>query len=119
VIPDELEIGGCTVRRVHNVSGLSWWHLIAYVRRDDTGDPVFVEAPINIRGTYAENGVGGRTWGFTDMGGGRWQVSPSINVVVNKDNTGHEVIAGPHTHRVSIWHQTPTVVGVPTGEPWQ
>jgi hypothetical protein len=119
VMVEELAIGDCCIHRVSGSDGKpAYWHLWFYVAREDNGAPETFAVPIIPRGAYTETGPGGRSWGFTDQGGGTWQISPSINVV-NLDATGHEVVAGPNAHQQSIWHQTPAVIGVPTGEPWQ
>jgi hypothetical protein len=55
---------------------------------------------------------GGRTWGLTKTGNGTWQVSPSINVLNDRD-----AINGTH-NGPSLWHQTPSISGVPDDEVW-
>ena len=82
------------------------------------GELVDLAVPVNPNGTYVEHGPGGRTWGLTRVGGGRWQVNPSIDV---KQGPDAPVFAPGAEARSSgtIWHQTPVLVGVPDGEAWQ
>jgi|ERR1700679_3183103 len=115
VMVEDLPIGGCTVRRTRLGDKL-WWALWLYVRRADTGEPTVFEVPIHVRGPYTEDPVAGKMWGFTkSLEAGVWQVSPSINVLVGTDVV--ELHPGAHPSP-SVWHETPRVVGVPEGEPW-
>lgn len=110
VLIDDLTIGECTVHRAANGDG-RWWLLWLRVRRDDTGDPIDVAVPINPGGEYIAEGPGGKTWGLQRSDSGTWQVSPSINVLVD------QVHPGPHD-APSMWHQTPRIVDVPDDAPW-
>ena len=114
---EELTLGECTLRRCANADGTTWWNLWFRVARETDGVPEVFEVPVIPRGAYTEAGPGGRSWGLNDQGGGVWQVSPSINVV----NTGNGSATHPGDHSTlpSLWHKTPSVEGVPTGEPWQ
>jgi hypothetical protein len=95
---DDLAIGECTI---HSASDgrHRWWHLVFLVAREDNGQPEFLRVPVIPGGAFDEHGPGGRSWGLTSLGGGAWQVSPSIDFG-------------------GVWHQTPKIVGVPTGERW-
>ena len=112
VDPSELAIGECTIRPAGNEHG-TWWHLWAYVLREDNGQPVIIGCPLHVNGGYSESGPGGKTWGFTRSGPNTWQVAPSINVLVHG-----EVHPGDHPSP-SMWHQTPAIVDVPDVETWQ
>lgn len=110
---EELQPGECTIHPAADATGKRWWNFWFYVFRDDvpTEREDFV-VPVRI-GSFTETGPGGRTWGLVDLGGGSWQVSPSINVIAD----GGQIHPGPHP-LPSRWHQTPTIVGVPDGEAW-
>src|ERR1700691_5122469 len=112
VLIEDLQLGECTIHRCG-----TGWNLWFYVTRETDGVPEDFVVPVNPGGGYIENGPLGRTWGFTKSGSGVWQVSPSINVL---DDAGARAVqAGAHPTTPSLWHQTPSVVGVPDGEPWQ
>jgi hypothetical protein len=96
--PNELVQNECTVRRVVS-DGYFGWRLWFAVRCEGGG--LFVlSVLVDPGGTFDEHGQGGRTWGFAQVAPGTWQVSPSI-------------------HFPGTWHETPRVVGVPSGEPWE
>jgi hypothetical protein len=116
---EALQPGECTVRPC-TLEGKRWWNLWLCVYRDDRpGAELLFAVPIDPRGRYAEDGPGGKTWGLNDLGGGRWQVAPSINVLARRNGDFDRVHPGAH-EQSSIWHHTPTIVGVPLlGEPWQ
>ena len=110
---NDLAVGECTIRRTGDPpNGTRWWNLWFRVNRETDGQPDDFVVPVNPGGTYNEAGPGGKTWGFTLVEAGAWQVSPSINVL----NT-RELHPGAHD-APSLWHQTPKVVGVPEGEAW-
>lgn len=109
---DDLEIGQCTIHRATNAQAARWWLLWFYANRETDGQPEWFGVPVSPGGVYTENGPGGRTWGLQRTGVGIWQVSPSINVLDDRD-----AAAGPQKYR-SIWHQTPALMGVPDDEPW-
>ncbi len=111
---EDLAIGECTMHRAANSDGTRWWLLWIHVNRDNDGQPDDFAVPVNPNGSYIEAGPGGKTWGLTLTESGVWQVSPSINVL----ETG-AIHAGEHPAS-SLWHQTPTIVGVPEGaiEEW-
>ncbi len=111
----ELCAGECTVRGTA-AGARCWWQLWCRVRYDD-GSEHFVGVPVIPHGAYHENGAGGRTWGLTRVGPGRWQVSPSIDVL--SDDDARRLKVGQPRRDQSLWHQTPALVGVPDGEPWQ
>ena len=113
---EDLQLGECTVHRCGTTDGKRGWNLWFYVARETDGVPEDFVIPVNPGGGYTENGPLGKTWGFTNSGGGVWQVSPSINVVTLPSGTA--IAAGVHP-ATSLWHQTPSVVSVPDGEPWQ
>lgn len=108
---DGLTLGECVVRWTGK-NDLRWPMLWFCVARETDGVPDTFVVPVNLGGDYIENGPGGRTWSFVKTAPGVWRVSPSINVLVSRDT-----VAGAHAEQ-SIWHQTPTVVGVPEPEPW-
>lgn len=114
VMVEDLAPGECTVHRAADSNGKRWWLLWFYVRRDD--DAVLEDFAVAIEpgGVPREDGPGGRSWGLTDSGGGVWQIAPSINVL---GGPSRRVIQGPADG--SIWHHTPSIVGVPAGERWQ
>jgi len=105
----DLALGECVIRSARDVEGRAWWQLWTYVRRADTGQPFYVGVPVHPNGPYVEVGPSGRrTWGLT-RAGNDWQITPSVDVV------GELVdgLRGP-----SLWHETPTIVGVPSTERW-
>jgi hypothetical protein len=109
---EELGIGECTVHRASNSSGARWWLLWFHVIRDD-GQPDDFAVPLNPNGAFIEAGPGGKTWGITrTTTPGVWQIAPSINVLGTR-----ETHAGPHSE-ASLWHKTPSVIGVPDGDAW-
>jgi hypothetical protein len=110
---DSLVVDECTIHA--SVDGRRrFWHLWLRVLRADNGQPDTFCVPVAPLGPFNEHGPGGRTWGFGPLSDtGVWQVSPSINVLATK-----EIIPGHHPTEVSIWHETPRVVGVPEGERW-
>lgn len=112
VEPELLQVGECTVRATKGDSA-DYWRLWFYVNRETDGQPEMMGVPLNVNGGWNESGPGGKTWGFNRAEPGAWQVSPSINVLATRD-----VHPGEHP-APSLWHQTPTIVGVPDGEPWQ
>jgi hypothetical protein len=117
---EDLQVGECTMHRASDAGPARWWQLWFRVLRDTDGQPEDFCVPMNPGGGPSEGAR--RTWGLTcpdatpyDVAPGtrNWQVSPSINVL------GHRgAVAGPAEGEVSIWHQTPTIVGVPIDEPW-
>ena len=111
---EDLALGECTVHSAGDGSGARWWQLWFYVPRDSDGVPEVFVVPVAPHGSFSENGLGGRrTWGFTPVPGTQdWQISPSINVLDDRD-----VVAGTHAFP-SLWHQTPRVEGVPETERW-
>lgn len=120
--PDDLKPDECTIRSSRAEDGLGelvkeqisgtgktvrFWNLWFCAMREDNGQQELFAVPVNPRGPYIEKSANNRrTWGLADCGGGRWQVSPSIHF------TGDE-------GKLSVWHQTPMLVNVPDGEPWQ
>ena len=120
--PDDLRPGECVVRGSRAEDGLgrlvseqtsgtgktvSFWNLWFCAIREDNGQQELFAGPVNPRGPYIEKSQNNRrTWGLADLGGGCWQISPSIHFTP-------DVPGGK-----SVWHQTPTIVGVPAGEPW-
>jgi hypothetical protein len=110
----DLQLNECTIRRAGlPPAGTFWWQLWFHVARETDGVAQFFAVPIIVNGSYTETGPGGRSWGFVNQGSGTWQVSPSINVLDEVTRQGQVEVRG------SLWHQTPSVVGVPDGEPWQ
>jgi|GEM_PF-1955320 len=116
VLIDDLALDECTVHRATDKKGATWWNLWFHVARETDGEPEVFVVPVAPGGKYVENGPGGRTWGFTNMGHGVWEVSPSINVLNDED--ARRAVAGVAPTGASLWHKTPTVVDVPDGEPW-
>ena len=112
---EDLAPGECTMRRT-GADGKRWWTLWMNVYREDQpGTLIDIAVPVTPNGTYAENGPGGRTWGLTNNGGGRWAVSPSVDA-----KSRVELVPGhAQDPRPSIWHQNPVMVDVPDGEEWQ
>lgn len=115
VAPEDLAIGECTVRptRAPN-GGALYWRLWFLAARETDGVPEMFGVPLNPNGAYTENAPGGKTWGLTKTSPGTWQIAPSINVLESR-----VLHPGEHPTEVSVWHQTPAIVGVPDGEPWQ
>lgn len=109
---EDLAIGECTVHRASGSSGARWWLLWFHVLRDSDGQPEVFCVPVAPGGAFTESGAGGRTWGLSALGGGAWQVSPSVNVLDDRD-----AVTGSHSFP-SLWHQTPQIVGVPDSESW-
>jgi hypothetical protein len=113
---EDLQPGECTVHRASVPGGKAWWLLWVRVYREDrAGQTATIAVAVNPNGPYAEDGPGGRTWGLRPAGPGRWRVDPSIDAKGERS-----AVPGFLQHPApSIWHQTPTLVGVPTGEAWQ
>lgn len=107
----DLGLNECVIRSALGAQSRAWWQLWTWVRRDDTGEPFYVAAPVNPNGPYLDIGPGGRhTWGLTRVADGVWQVSPSIDVLGDLRPDG--------TRGPSLWHQTPRIVGVSVSERW-
>lgn len=107
----DLALDECMVRSACDADGRRWWQLWTFVRRADTGEPFYVGVPVQPNGPYVEVGPSGRrTWGLARASVSDWQVSPSIDVLGDKRPDG--------TRGPSLWHETPTIVGVPDGERW-
>ena len=113
---NDLAPGECTIHRAAD-GPHRWWLLWFYVALD-TQPNVFEDfaVPIEPNGFAEVNGAGGRTWGFKKTAEGVWQVSPSINVLDNRRAVG---VGSGEVTGLSIWHHTPSVIGVPDGESWQ
>jgi len=119
VLVDDLKPGECTIHSAGEGTGKRWWNLWFYVPRETDGVLEAFVVPINPGGGFDPNGAGGKTWGFTRAGDSRWQVSPSIAVL---DDAGARAVttgAARPPDSKDLWHQTPAVVDVPYGEPWQ
>lgn len=110
ILLDDLQVGECTVHRAGDHTG-EWWLLWFRFNRETDGQPMDAAVPINPNGTYSE--ADRKTWGLTKTAPGTWQIAPSINVLASGD-----LHPGEHPD-TSLWHQTPTIVEVPDGEPWQ
>jgi hypothetical protein len=111
---EDLQLNECVMRTAVLADGTTrFWHLWFLVARATDNQPEAFCVPMAPNGPYTENGPGGRTWGLGPAGPGRWQVSPSINVLVTR-----EAHPGEKPDEVSLWHQTPAIIGVPTDEPW-
>lgn len=108
----ELAVGECTVRRRCDEHGVHL-SLVARVLRSDNGQPLTIGAPIAPGCGYTETPR--RTWGFGRTAPGIWQVSPSINA------RGYALDADgkPTGAEISIWHETPAVIGVPEPPWWE
>lgn len=107
---DDLHVGECTMHRATDGT-TRWWQLWMRVVDAHGAEDTFV-VPMAPRGVYGE--IDSRkTWGLASVGGGTWQVSPSINVLDTRD-----VHPGEHPTLGSLWHETPRIVGVPEGESW-
>ena len=114
VMVEDLKLGECVMRACSSPNGgQRFWHLWFYVARETDGVPEAFVVPMAPNGPYTEGGPGGRTWGLTKTAPGTWQVSPSINVLVTR-----VMHPGEHPSEVSLWHQTPTIIGVPDSELW-
>jgi len=113
---DSLAVDECTIHRCSGVAG-RWWILWARVLRETSGprgsagEPMVFGVAVTPNGPPGQ-GPGGKTWALAPAGPGRWQANPSINVLV-----GGDIHQGEHPE-ASQWHQTPAIVGVPTGETW-
>lgn len=113
---EDLAPGECTVHRASVAQGGRWWLLWMRVYREDrAGVLTCIAVPVAPHGSYTEGGPGGRTWGLMPAGGGRWQVSPSVDAKVS----GEKLPGFAENNGRSLWHQTPALVGVPDGEAWQ
>jgi len=108
---DDLALNECTVHAAQH-DGARWWHLWFHVARDSDGQPDTFVVPVNPGGPFRPDGPGGKTWSLRRSGPDTWQISPSINVLDTR-----EVHPGFHSS-LSLWHQTPTIVGVPGSERW-
>jgi hypothetical protein len=97
---EDLAVGECTVWALSRENERVGWGLYFLANRSDNGKPEIFRVPIIVGGGFTESGPCGRSWGFTKIAAGTWQVSPSI-------------------HFPGVWHETPRIVGVPDGEPWQ
>ncbi|MGO9832603.1 MAG: hypothetical protein ACLP1X_00130 [Polyangiaceae bacterium] len=118
VLLSDLRENECTIHRATTADRTAtYWLLWFYVRRGTDQELEDFAVPIIPRGTYQETGPGGRSWGFTDQGGGVWALAPSINVL--QSAVGKMFQPGEHPALPSLWHKTPSVENVPTGEPWQ
>ena len=107
----DLALNECTIRSARDAEGRAWWQLWTYVLRTDTGQPFYVGVPVNPHGPYLDVGPSGRhSWGLNPASERDWQISPSIDVVGDERPDG--------TREPSLWHETPTIVGVPDGERW-
>jgi hypothetical protein len=97
--PDDLQPGECVIRKTVDTSV---WVLWFCALRDADGQQELFAVPVNPNGPYLEKeeGVRRRTWGLMKQDASTWQISPSI-------------------HFVGIWHHTPKIIGVPSGEAWQ
>lgn len=118
---EDLAVGECTVHRASGSSSARWWLLWWHALRDNDGQPELFCVPINPGGPYIDSGPGGRTWGLTcpeasshvpNTGTKNWRISPSINVLGNRD------AIGGMKNLPSVWHQTPEILNVPDDEPW-
>ena len=108
----DLTVGECTMHRASGSANARWWQLWFCVPRKPDGVAATFCVPMNPGKAYRPDGPGGKTWGLTKCGPNAWQVSPSINVEANGD--AHATYEG----LPSLWHETPTIVGVPDDEPW-
>lgn len=114
-----LATGECIVRPTANADGTKkWWMLWFCFVRSDNQQREVAAVPIAPNGAPDENGVGGRTWALTNMGAGLWRVTPSINVLDHPEGLLAHPGEHPDTTLVSVWHETPDIVYVPSGEPW-
>ncbi len=104
------------MHRASGGPGGRYWHLWLRVARETDGELEDFAVPVIVSGPYAENGPGGRSWGFDRAGVGRWLVSPSINVL--DDDGARQIVAGHAPTARSLWHQNAIVTGVPEDEPW-
>ena len=116
VMIDDLSVDECTIHRSRSVEA-TWWNLWLHVLRDTDSQSEIVCVPVIPNGSYTENGPGGKSWGLTRTEDGVWQISPSINVF--SDENAKRIRGGLPRHDQSIWHHTPKIVGVPSGESWQ
>ena len=84
----------------------------AFVRTTD-GKMEARSIPVVPHGDSCSTSVG-PGWGLKPLGGGCWQVSPSIRCLDREPDP-----QDPSKDRdVEVWHHVPVVVGVPDGEPW-
>ena len=94
----DLQVDECTIH--YCVEG--WWNLWFYVEREIDDRPEVFVVPI-APGGPAGDGPGGHTWAFTRMHLGVWQIAPLIKI---------------DRPEGKVWHQAPSIVGVPEGERW-
>lgn len=118
----DLAVGECVIRRARDSHDRCppWWNLWFRVLRDDTGGPATFGVAINPGGAPTQDRR--LTWGLARVAPGRWQVTPSINVlsagrIEFNPNGGATEPTRPTTG--SAWHHTPAVVGVPEPPPWE
>jgi hypothetical protein len=122
VEPEDLKVNECTIRPTCVLNGNGVYPRLWFRVLDDEGQALdMLGVALAVNGSFAENGPGGRTWGFTRSSVGVWIVTPSINVLPHPRSPGEILIhSGEHPEiKTSSWHHTPSVVGVPDGEPWQ
>ena len=120
VTVEALAPGECTVHRASVVEAGErklWWNFWWYVPRETDGVLEAFVVPVIPNGSYTETGPGGRSWGLSRAGAGRWQITPSINVF--NDGDARRVQAGLAPEGRSHFHQTPALIDVPEGESWQ
>jgi len=117
---DDLQLNECTIRGASKQDGSKWWNLWFYVNRTFDGKPELFAVPVNPNGPFLPEGRGGKTWGLNRTSEDIWQVSPSINFESFVDPQGKEVAENtPNVRKIELWHQTPTIINVPSNEPWQ
>jgi hypothetical protein len=105
----------CTVHRAKNAKW-RYWNLWWNSRRETDGELEIFCVPVLPNASYIEDGPGGRSWGLTRAGVGRWLISPSINVLVDEEK--RQFVAGHVLTSSSIWHKTPLIIEVPEDESW-
>lgn len=111
VLVEDLAVDECTI---HASEGGAW-NLWFRVARETDGVIEDYMVAVNPGGEFAENGPAGRrTWGLKQTNPSTWQVSPSINVLVDS----RDIHPGEHPTSASAWHQTPAIVNVTAGEKW-
>ena len=95
--------GECGIWRPLGDTG-PWYLSFGFTRTTD-GKSESRSIPVNVNGPPINEH---NAWGLkrTDVPG-RWQINPSIQCCDgNRDD-------------LEVWHETPAIVDVPEGEPWQ
>lgn len=101
-----LAIGECCIFNHAAAGHPPVWIMAWRFTRTTDGKPEVRHLPVNPNGDHVLGGA----WGLRPLGGGRWQIAPSIRCLEQRgDAPGEEI---------ETWHETPVIEGVPDDEPW-